>query len=92
MKTPCLVLEGVDNSGEFLRFWAQHEYLYWRDVWLESDRTTPNVGGQTRLPLLDNQRPDEPQPAANAASAPFDGRPRPMPIADAQSKTGRTSP
>jgi len=35
MKTPCLVLEGVDSSGEFMRFWAQHEDLYWREVWLE---------------------------------------------------------
>ena len=35
MKTPCIVLEGVDSSGEFLRFCAQHEYLYWREAWLE---------------------------------------------------------
>lgn len=92
MKTPCLVLEGVDNSGEFLRFWAQHEYLYWREVWLEPDGTTRNVSGQSRLPLLDNQRPDEPQAAANTASAPFDGSPRPMPIVGADSESGRTSP
>ena len=41
MKTPCLVLQGVDSSGEFLRFWAQHEPLYWREVWLEPDASTP---------------------------------------------------
>jgi len=37
MKTPCLILQGVDSSGEFMRFWAQHEYLYWREVWLEPE-------------------------------------------------------
>jgi hypothetical protein len=40
MKTPCLVLQGVDSSGEFMRFWPQHEYLYWREVWLEPDAST----------------------------------------------------
>jgi hypothetical protein len=40
MRTPCLVLEGVDSSGEFLRFWPQHEYLYWREVWLELQAST----------------------------------------------------
>lgn len=40
MKTPCIVLEGVESSGEFMRFWAQHEILYWREGWLE-----PESGG-----------------------------------------------
>jgi hypothetical protein len=44
MKTPCLVLQGVDSSGEFMRFWGQHEYLYWREVWLEPD--APRVNSQ----------------------------------------------
>jgi hypothetical protein len=34
MKSPCIVLENADCSGEFQCFGAQHEYLYWRDVWL----------------------------------------------------------
>ena len=34
MKTPCIVLDGVEASGEYLRFCAQHEYLYWREAWL----------------------------------------------------------
>jgi hypothetical protein len=42
MKTPCLVLQGVDSSGEFMRFWGQHEYLYWREVWLEPDASRVN--------------------------------------------------
>jgi hypothetical protein len=34
-KTPFIVLEGATATGEFLRFCAQNEYVYWRDVWLE---------------------------------------------------------
>jgi len=37
MKTPCVALEGVDASGELLRFCAQHEYLFWREAWLEPE-------------------------------------------------------
>jgi len=35
MKTPCVVLEGVHYSGEFQWFGEQHDYLYWREVWLQ---------------------------------------------------------
>jgi hypothetical protein len=35
MKSPCIILEGVDNSGEFLRFSAQHDYVFWREAWLK---------------------------------------------------------
>jgi hypothetical protein len=45
MKSPCIVLEDVDYSGETLRFAAQEEHLYWRDVWLkrvEATATTRN--------------------------------------------------
>jgi hypothetical protein len=82
MKTPCLVLEGVDNSGEFLRFWPQHEPLYWREVWLEPDGTNRNVGAESRSS----------PPPANTASASVDGTPRPAPIAGADRETGRDSP
>jgi hypothetical protein len=34
MKTPCLVLEDVYYSGEFQSFNAQHDWLFWREVWL----------------------------------------------------------
>jgi hypothetical protein len=34
MKTPCVVLEGVYSTGEYLRFSAQHDFLYWREAWL----------------------------------------------------------
>ena len=52
MKTPCLILQGVDSSGEFLRFWAQHEPLYWREVWLEpagATQPTPSPPGEKRI-------------------------------------------
>jgi len=35
MKTPCIVLEGVDASGEVLRFCPQHDLAFWREAWLE---------------------------------------------------------
>ena len=44
MKNPCIVLEGVDSSGEFMRFWAQHEMLYWREGWLEPESGAPRQG------------------------------------------------
>lgn len=44
MKMPSIVLEGVDSSGEFLRFCAQHEYLFWREAWLE-----PAAGALTQV-------------------------------------------
>ena len=34
MKTPCIVLDGVECSGEFQEIGAQHELLYWRESWL----------------------------------------------------------
>lgn len=34
MKNPCIVLSGVDYSGEFQSGGEQHEPLFWRDVWL----------------------------------------------------------
>lgn len=34
MKTPCLTLEDVIATGEFLRLCPQHEYIFWRETWL----------------------------------------------------------
>ena len=34
LKTPCLALEGVIATGEFLRLCPQHEYIFWREAWL----------------------------------------------------------
>ena len=41
MKGSCILLEGVDASGEFLRLCAQHEYPFWREAWLSPDQTAP---------------------------------------------------
>jgi len=35
MKTPCLMLENVLATGEFLRLCPQHEYIFWREIWLK---------------------------------------------------------
>lgn len=35
VKTPCYLLENVDSTGEYLRFNAQSDPLFWRDVWLQ---------------------------------------------------------
>lgn len=32
---PCVILESVCASGEFLRFCPQNEYVFWREIWLE---------------------------------------------------------
>jgi hypothetical protein len=34
MKSPCIMLEHVEYSGEALRFCPQEEHLYWREAWL----------------------------------------------------------
>jgi len=43
MKTPCIVLSGVHSSGEFLDFAEQHDYMYFREAWLEPVET-PDIG------------------------------------------------
>jgi hypothetical protein len=42
MKTPCVVLEDVVATGEFLRLCPQHEYILWREVWLERPAQGPS--------------------------------------------------
>jgi hypothetical protein len=34
MRSPCIILDGVYASGEFMRFCAQHDYMFWREAWL----------------------------------------------------------
>ena len=41
MKTPCIVLNGVHYSGEFQGFGEQHDFLYWREAWLEPAAASP---------------------------------------------------
>jgi len=43
MKTPCLMLEDVIATGEFLRLCPQHEYIFWREIWLQrAEQTKPS--------------------------------------------------
>lgn len=35
MKTPCIVLDDAHYSGEFQGFGEQHDFLYWREDWLD---------------------------------------------------------
>lgn len=45
MKTPCLVLENIAATGEFLRLCPQHEYIFWRAIWLKpQDASETGVG------------------------------------------------
>ena len=37
MKMPCIALEEVLGTGEFLRLCSQHEYMFWREVWLRRE-------------------------------------------------------
>lgn len=39
MKTPCVMLEDVIATGEFLRICPQHEYIFWREIWLARSPT-----------------------------------------------------
>jgi hypothetical protein len=34
MKTPCIMLEGCDSTGEGLHFNPQHDPIFWRESWL----------------------------------------------------------
>jgi hypothetical protein len=44
MTTPCVMLENVAATGEFLRLCPQHEYIFWREAWLS--RTEPARAGE----------------------------------------------
>lgn len=40
MKTPCVMLEKVTATGEFLRLCPQHDYIFWREIWLKRPEGT----------------------------------------------------
>jgi hypothetical protein len=41
MNNPCIVLEGVAATGEYLGLCPQNELIYWREAWLERVAATP---------------------------------------------------
>jgi hypothetical protein len=44
IKTPCIVLENVVATGEFLQLCPQHEYIFWRENWLKRPEKTLHMG------------------------------------------------
>src|SRR5690349_13991176 len=47
IKTPCIVLENVVATGEFLRLCPQHEYIFWREVWLKrAGKASPQAAAE----------------------------------------------
>jgi hypothetical protein len=35
LRSPCVILEGVEATGEYHAFRAQREHILWREIWLE---------------------------------------------------------
>ncbi len=50
MKTPSIVLQGADASGEFLHFCPQHEQIFWRESWLAPESTGTNTEPESLAP------------------------------------------
>jgi hypothetical protein len=52
MGSPCIVLEGVAATGEYLGLCPQHELIFWHEVWLERVASRPEV--PSRVPDSSN--------------------------------------
>ncbi len=55
LKNPCIVLEGVSATGEYLALCPQNELIYWREAWLERvdvapDQTTTQAVAAVAVP------------------------------------------
>lgn len=59
MKTPCITLEGATATGEFLRFCQQNEYIFWREAWLQREKSAAEMNGLHVIPCSANTRPHE---------------------------------
>jgi hypothetical protein len=35
MSSPCIVLEGVSGTGEYLALCPQNDLIFWHEIWLE---------------------------------------------------------
>ena len=52
LKNPCIILEGVTCSGNYLyqrMFSPRHEYMYCREIWLERVPAAANWPTTSRL-------------------------------------------
>lgn len=46
MKTPCIMLDKIVATGEFLRLCSQCEYIFWREIWLTRPaQSSPDESG-----------------------------------------------
>ena len=68
MKTPCITLENVTATGEFLRFCPQNEYIFWRETWLQRDESTAEMNGPNVMPCsIDKRLYETPAPSIKPA-------------------------
>ena len=57
LTNPCIVLEGVTATGEYLGFNPENEHIFWREIWLERI-TIPHgetVSAESRTEALDTR-------------------------------------
>ncbi len=47
LSNPCIVLEGIADTGDYIAFVVLNERIYWREVWLE--RVLPEASGASAL-------------------------------------------
>lgn len=45
LTTPCIVLERVTATGEYLGFNPENEHIFWREIWLERVAPRPESAG-----------------------------------------------
>ena len=50
MGSPCIVLEGVSATGEYLGLCPQNELIFWHEIWLERVTSCPELS--PRVPDL----------------------------------------
>jgi len=64
MKTPCITLNEVTATGEFLRFCPQNEFAFWREAWLQRDDSAAETSSLNVMPCsIDKQRHGTPSPS-----------------------------
>jgi len=59
VNTPCIVLDGVAASGEYLGFCAQNEVILWREIWLARVAAAASAAG-TGVTALTSARSPSP--------------------------------
>jgi hypothetical protein len=52
LRNPCIILEGVSATGEYLGLCPQNELIYWREVWLERVNAAPAPSPDSKARVL----------------------------------------